>query len=121
MGILPDDSAADGGIISRLKGLLGFSRKRPRALLDNPDDDDDDDDVNVSHRHKLPRVDPSLAPPNVDVVAEADAATRAHEDATRLDVIPADQLPAGAQDGRFTSRSIPIRDNALVVEQTLRL
>lgn len=119
MGILPDDSSADDGIFSRLKGMLGFGKKRPRALLDNPDDDDDNDDV--AHRHKLPRVDPSLAPTSVDVVAEAEAAMRAHEDATRLDVIPADQVPAGAQDVRFIDRSVTNRDNALAVDQNLPL
>lgn len=118
MGITPDDSTADDGVFSKLKGLLGFGKKRPRALLDNPDDDDDH---GVAHRHKLPRVEPSLAPSSVDVVAEAEAAMRAHEDATRLDVLPADQVPADAQDVRFIDRSVSGRDNALVVEQNLPL
>lgn len=119
MGIMPDDSTANDGVFSKLKGMLGFSRKRPRALLDNPDDDDDDD--HVAHRHKLPRVDPSSVPPTGDVIAEAEAAMRAYEDATRLDVIPADQVPAGAQDVRFINRAVPNRDNALVVEQNMPL
>lgn len=118
MGVVPDDSTTDGGLFSKLKGMLGFGNKRPRAVVDNPDDDDDD---GVVHRHKLPRVEPALIPPSVDVVAEAEAAMRAHEDATRLDVISADQVPADAQDVRFVDRVIPNRDNALVVEQNMPL
>lgn len=119
MGVLPDNIAVDDGIFSRLKGLLGFGRKRPRALLDNPDDDDDDDDV--AHRHKLPRVDPSDIPHDVDIVAEAEGAKRVHEDATRLNVIPADHVPTDAQDVRFIDRTVPSRENELVMEQNLPL
>lgn len=119
MGILPDNSAVDDGIFSKLKGMLGFGKKRPRALLDNPDDDDDDDDV--AHRHKLPRVDSSLIPQDVDAVAEAGQAMRAHEDATRLNVVPGDHVPTDSQDVRFINRTAPSRENEIVVEQNLPL
>lgn len=117
MGILPDNSDVDDGIFSKLKGMLGFGKKRPRALLDNPDDDDDD----VAHRHKLPRVESSLIPQDVDVAAEAGQAMRAHEDATRLNAIPADHVPTDAQDVRFINRVAPSRENEIIVEQNLPL
>lgn len=91
MGILPEDSAPEDGIFSKLKSMLGFGKKRPRALPDNPDDDDDDDDV--MHRHKLPRVDLSLAPSSIDLVAEPDTATSTHEDATEFAGMPSDEVP----------------------------
>lgn len=119
MGVLPDNNAADNGIFSKLKGMLGFGTKRPRALLDNPDDDDDDD--GVAHRHKLPRVDPSIIPRDVDIVAEAEGAKRVHEDATRLNVIHGDHVPTDARDVRFIDRIVPSRENELVVEQNLPL
>lgn len=120
MGILPDNSAVDDGIFSKLKGMLGFGKKRPRALPDNPDDDEYDDD-DVAHRHKLPRVDSSLIPQDVDVVAEAGQAMRAHEDATRLNVVPADHVPTDSQDVRFINRAAPSRENEIIVEQNLPL
>lgn len=118
MGILPEEEPANDGVFSRLGRMLGFGTKRPRALLDNPDDDEND---GLAPRHKLPRVDPSLIPPSVDVVAEAVATMKAYEETTKLDVIPVSQVPEGARDVRFINRAVPNPDNALIVEQNMPL
>lgn len=117
MGIVPDPNAGQG-IVDTAMGWVGLGRKRPR-VIDNPDDDSDDDDV--SHRNKLPRVDPELFPPRVDRVAHAELVKLRHEDATRPVAVPADQVPADAEDVNNVRRAAPNPNEALFIEQNVPL
>ncbi|CAN8101353.1 unnamed protein product [Discula destructiva] len=116
MGVVPDPSADDESLLGKVKSLL--FRKRQRTI-DNPDDDEEDEDL--APRHKLPRVDPALYPKRVDRVALAEALKAAHADATRPVRVPADQVPADAEDVDNMGRTAPNYAEALVVEQNMPL